>query len=43
MGRDAGFVAMNASLATDVVDLCLIPEVTVKIEDILEHVDKTIE
>lgn len=28
MGRQSGFVAMNASLASGVVDICLIPEVT---------------
>eukprot|EP00405_Crypthecodinium_cohnii_P017464 CAMPEP_0206454906 /NCGR_PEP_ID=MMETSP0324_2-20121206/21424_1 /ASSEMBLY_ACC=CAM_ASM_000836 /TAXON_ID=2866 /ORGANISM="Crypthecodinium cohnii, Strain Seligo" /LENGTH=454 /DNA_ID=CAMNT_0053925485 /DNA_START=250 /DNA_END=1611 /DNA_ORIENTATION=- len=43
MGRDAGFVAMCAALASDVVDLCMIPEVDVEFDDVLAHVDKTIE
>jgi len=43
MGRDAGFVAVNAALASNIVDLVLIPEVTVKIEDVLAYVDDTIE
>mmetsp|Transcript_55793 Transcript_55793/g.141244 ORF Transcript_55793/g.141244 Transcript_55793/m.141244 type:complete len:455 (+) Transcript_55793:76-1440(+) len=43
MGRDAGFVAMFAALASDIVDLCLIPEVDVSLEDIMAHVDRTVE
>jgi len=43
MGRDAGFVAMIASTASDIVDLCLIPEVKVKLDDILDHVGKVVE
>jgi len=39
MGRDAGFVAMHAALASTLVDLVLIPEVTVTVEDVLAHVD----
>lgn len=42
MGRDSGFVAMHAAIASDVVDLCMIPEVPVKIEDVLAYVDETI-
>merc|ERR1719183_1608999 len=38
MGRDAGFVAMHAALASTIVDLCLIPEVDVKLDDIKRHV-----
>ena len=30
MGRDAGFVAAHAALASNLVDLCLIPEVKAK-------------
>mmetsp|Transcript_25246 Transcript_25246/g.64235 ORF Transcript_25246/g.64235 Transcript_25246/m.64235 type:complete len:458 (-) Transcript_25246:128-1501(-) len=43
MGRDAGFVVMCASLGSDQVDLVLIPEVDVKLEDILAHVDSVID
>ena len=42
MGRDAGFVACHAALASDVVDLCLIPEVPFQLDDVLAHVDATI-
>mmetsp|Transcript_117061 Transcript_117061/g.342887 ORF Transcript_117061/g.342887 Transcript_117061/m.342887 type:complete len:489 (-) Transcript_117061:147-1613(-) len=42
MGRDAGFVAMHAALASTIVDLVMIPEVDVKLEDIFEHVDNTL-
>eukprot|EP00405_Crypthecodinium_cohnii_P018268 CAMPEP_0206447256 /NCGR_PEP_ID=MMETSP0324_2-20121206/16669_1 /ASSEMBLY_ACC=CAM_ASM_000836 /TAXON_ID=2866 /ORGANISM="Crypthecodinium cohnii, Strain Seligo" /LENGTH=475 /DNA_ID=CAMNT_0053915975 /DNA_START=105 /DNA_END=1532 /DNA_ORIENTATION=+ len=42
MGRDAGFVAMNAALASTIVDMVLIPEVPVTMPDILEHVDDTL-
>mmetsp|Transcript_72648 Transcript_72648/g.201457 ORF Transcript_72648/g.201457 Transcript_72648/m.201457 type:complete len:188 (+) Transcript_72648:2-565(+) len=42
MGRDAGFVAMDAALASTIVDLVLIPEVNVKLEDILDHVDQVL-
>ena len=34
MGRDSGFVAMQAATAADVVDLCMIPEVKVDLEDL---------
>jgi len=44
MGRQSGYIAMNASMASGVVDLCLIPEVpftlpalTVAIEKVLER------
>lgn len=39
MGRDAGFVAMHAALASTIVDLCLIPEVKVNLDDVKAHVD----
>ena len=42
MGRDAGFVAAHAALASNLVDLCLIPEVTVTLDDIKEWVDATL-
>lgn len=42
MGRDAGFVAMHAALASTIVDLVMIPEVPVKMEDILTYVDQTL-
>ena len=42
MGRDAGFIAVNAALASNLVDLVLIPEVDVQMDDILSYVDATI-
>mmetsp|Transcript_95739 Transcript_95739/g.206594 ORF Transcript_95739/g.206594 Transcript_95739/m.206594 type:complete len:494 (+) Transcript_95739:22-1503(+) len=42
MGRDAGYVAMNASLSSTIVDLCLIPEVDVQMKDIMDHIDNTL-
>jgi 6-phosphofructokinase 1 len=42
MGRDAGFVAMNAALSSTIVDLCLVPEVKVELDHVLQHVDKTL-
>ena len=42
MGRDAGFVAAHAALASNLVDLVLIPEVDVTMEDVFEHVDRVI-
>merc|ERR1711972_303484 len=34
---------MQASLASDCVDLCLIPEVAFKMEDVMNHIDVTLE
>jgi len=42
MGRDAGFVAMHAALASTIVDLVLIPEVNFKMEDVMRQVDSTL-
>ena len=42
MGRDAGFVAMHAALASTIVDLVMIPEVDVEMEEIMKHVDSTL-
>jgi 6-phosphofructokinase 1 len=42
MGRDAGFVVQNAVIASTIVDLALIPEVSFKLEDVFKHVDATI-
>eukprot|EP00192_Tetraselmis_astigmatica_P003598 CAMPEP_0117680344 /NCGR_PEP_ID=MMETSP0804-20121206/18301_1 /TAXON_ID=1074897 /ORGANISM="Tetraselmis astigmatica, Strain CCMP880" /LENGTH=543 /DNA_ID=CAMNT_0005489833 /DNA_START=86 /DNA_END=1717 /DNA_ORIENTATION=+ len=38
MGRQSGFIAMNASLASGVVDVCLIPEVPFTMDKLVEHV-----
>jgi len=38
MGRQSGFIAMNASMASGVVDVCLIPEVPFTMEKLLQHV-----
>lgn len=42
MGRDAGFVAMHAALASTIVDLVMIPEVDVEMAEVLKHVDQTL-
>merc|ERR1719183_2819063 len=42
MGRDAGFVAMNAALASTIVDVVLIPEVKFKLEDVYKHIDSVL-
>jgi 6-phosphofructokinase 1 len=42
MGREAGFVAMNAALASTIVDVVLVPEVKFKLEDVHEHIWTTI-
>eukprot|EP01065_Artemidia_motanka_P003403 TRINITY_DN11632_c0_g1_i1.p1 TRINITY_DN11632_c0_g1~~TRINITY_DN11632_c0_g1_i1.p1 ORF type:complete len:592 (+),score=173.87 TRINITY_DN11632_c0_g1_i1:66-1841(+) len=44
MGRDAGFVARNATLAVgSIVDLCLIPEVPFVMEDVKRYVDHVLD
>merc|ERR1712032_83741 len=43
MGRDAGFVAMHAALASTIADLVLIPEVTFKLEDVHKHIESTLD
>lgn len=43
MGRDSGFVAMHAAIASDVVDLCLIPEISFDLKDVFAHVDATLD
>ena len=39
MGRQSGFIAMNASMASGVVDVCLIPEIRFTEERLLAFVD----
>ena len=38
MGRQSGFIAMNASMASGVVDVCLIPEIKFSMAKLLEHI-----
>ncbi|KAI8467582.1 MAG: phosphofructokinase family protein [Monoraphidium minutum] len=38
MGRNSGFIAMEASMASGVVDVCLIPEVKFTMEKLYDHV-----
>lgn len=42
MGRDAGFVACHAALASTIADLVLIPEVKFAMEDVYEHIDNVL-
>ena len=37
MGRQSGFIAMNAALANGEVDICLIPECEFDVESVVEH------
>lgn len=43
MGRQSGFIAMNASMASGVVDICLIPEMLFNMEKLFEHVAKVLD
>ncbi|MEW5303819.1 MAG: hypothetical protein WDW36_006474 [Sanguina aurantia] len=43
MGRQSGFIAMQASMASGVVDICLIPEISFNLEKVCEHVARCIE
>lgn len=43
MGRQSGFISMNASMASGVVDVCLVPEVSFTMPKLLEHVGKILE
>ncbi|GMH33011.1 hypothetical protein BSKO_00845 [Bryopsis sp. KO-2023] len=43
MGMQSGFVAMAASMASGVVDVCLIPEVPFAMENVCRHVEKLLE
>lgn len=40
MGRQSGFIAMDASMSSGVVDICLIPEVPFEIEKLLAYIEK---
>eukprot|EP00199_Chlamydomonas_sp_CCMP681_P000695 CAMPEP_0119107434 /NCGR_PEP_ID=MMETSP1180-20130426/10100_1 /TAXON_ID=3052 ORGANISM="Chlamydomonas cf sp, Strain CCMP681" /NCGR_SAMPLE_ID=MMETSP1180 /ASSEMBLY_ACC=CAM_ASM_000741 /LENGTH=492 /DNA_ID=CAMNT_0007092919 /DNA_START=118 /DNA_END=1596 /DNA_ORIENTATION=+ len=43
MGRQSGFIAMQASMASGVVDACLIPEVPFNLEKLCAHIAKRFE
>ncbi|KIZ06337.1 hypothetical protein MNEG_1619 [Monoraphidium neglectum] len=38
MGRNSGFIAMQASMSSGVVDVCLIPEIKFDLQKLLDHV-----
>ncbi|KAI8470369.1 MAG: phosphofructokinase family protein [Monoraphidium minutum] len=38
MGRNSGFIAMQASMASGVVDVCLIPEIKFEMGKLMDHV-----
>merc|ERR1711974_373681 len=42
MGRDAGFVAAHATLASSAVDICIVPEVPVTLESVLKDVHRMV-
>jgi 6-phosphofructokinase 1 len=43
MGRQSGFIAMNASMASGVVDVCLIPEIKFTTDKLLEFVGRILD
>lgn len=43
MGRSSGFITMQASMASGVVDVCLIPEVPFKMEKLVDYVRKIVD
>jgi 6-phosphofructokinase 1 len=42
MGRQSGFIAMMASMASGVVDCCLIPEIKFDLKQLTTHIDNVI-
>jgi 6-phosphofructokinase 1 len=42
MGRQSGFIAMMASMASGVVDCCLIPEIHFDVEVLAAHIENVI-
>ncbi|KAI8112957.1 hypothetical protein M9434_004276 [Picochlorum sp. BPE23] len=43
MGRRSGFIAVSASLASGVVDICLIPEVEYRLDSVLMYLESILE
>lgn len=43
MGRSSGFITMQASMASGVVDVCLIPEVPFTLPKLMAHVEKILD
>ncbi|KAG1663293.1 hypothetical protein FOA52_006334 [Chlamydomonas sp. UWO 241] len=43
MGRQSGFIAMQASMASGVVDVCLIPEIPFSMEKLCQYIEKVFE
>lgn len=43
MGRQSGFIAMQASMASGIVDCCLIPEINFSVDKVNDHIEKIIE
>lgn len=39
MGRSSGFISMHASMASGVVDVCLIPEISFRMDKLIAYVD----
>lgn len=40
MGRQSGFIAMQASMASGVADVCLIPEIPFRMDKLCQYVDQ---
>lgn len=43
MGRRSGFIAVQASLASGLVDICLIPEVTFRLDSVMSYLEDVLE
>lgn len=43
MGRQSGFIAMQASMASGIVDCCLIPEISFNMDKVNQHISNVIE
>lgn len=43
MGRSSGFIAMQASMASGVVDICLIPEIHFTLDKLAEHISAVLD
>jgi len=43
MGRRSGFITVQASLASGLVDVCLIPEVPFRLKSVMAYLDKVLE
>ncbi len=43
MGRDSGFIALNATMASGEVNLCLIPECPFDVDEVVHYLEKRLQ